>query len=706
MLLTLGMACHEDFHGVAFTVQALRMGNKLEDCEILVVDNAPNTAHGRATLDYLLSTGSKQIRYVPMPEVNSTTQTRERIFREATGEFVLVMDCHVLFPAGTMDHLARWVLENRESRDIISGPLLLNNGGYHTHFNDQWRGGMWGTWATAYVCPCKKTRFTTYQVGETMVCRDLRTSLYALHKCEHCGCLLDPRPWPGHEAALLARGCQPYGWNLPDAPFEIPGQGLGVFGCRREAWPGFNPNFRGFGGEEMYIHGKFRARGDRALCLPWLRWWHRFGRPEGMRYPNRIWDRVRNYVLGAQETGRPTDPIYDHFVSLDTFGESLQDHLIHVHSADADAVRKAKPEELERLHQGFGISEADWKFLMADPVAHVNPPATKPMAAVRFETGRPQPPEEAKSLDDVFSFLCGVKRDLDQHLPVIRSYAGRCGHVTEITKRRESTAALAAARPRVVVSYQREHDILLKRLYELVKAEQDAGRTPHTETFTIHWLDNADELNPIDDTDLLFIDSIQSADRLAGELAAHGPHVRKYLLLRGTGAHGERAEGATNENPALGLFHAIRPWLAANPAWYVAYHTDEEYGITILSCVPEERPAEPVHAWAPGYGPGTELKGLLAQLDIMPGPNCDCNAKARQMDLWGVAGCRLNYDVIVGWMREGAPRWRWQDKLAAAARAVATGIAFKLNPLDPYPGLVTEAIRRAEERQKNGIPPG
>ena len=33
-------------------------------------------------------------------------------------------------------------------------------------------------------------------------------------------------------------------------PFEIPMQGLGVFSCRTSAWLGFNPLFRGFGGEE------------------------------------------------------------------------------------------------------------------------------------------------------------------------------------------------------------------------------------------------------------------------------------------------------------------------------------------------------------------------------------------------------------------------------------------------------------------------
>ena len=55
----------------------------------------------------------------------------------------------------------------------------------------------------------------------------------------------------------------------PDAPpFEITMQGLGLFACRRDAWPGFHPEFRGFGGEEYYIHEKFRRNGAKVLCLP------------------------------------------------------------------------------------------------------------------------------------------------------------------------------------------------------------------------------------------------------------------------------------------------------------------------------------------------------------------------------------------------------------------------------------------------------
>ena len=41
----------------------------------------------------------------------------------------------------------------------------------------------------------------------------------------------------------------------------------GVFSCRKGAWPGFNPMFRGFGWEEGYIHEKVRRRAVPLLAL-------------------------------------------------------------------------------------------------------------------------------------------------------------------------------------------------------------------------------------------------------------------------------------------------------------------------------------------------------------------------------------------------------------------------------------------------------
>jgi hypothetical protein len=108
-------------------------------------------------------------------------------------------------------------------------------------------------------------------------------------------------------------GFDPRGADPGGEPFEIPMQGLGVFSCNREAWLGFNPQFRGFGCEEGYIHEKFRRAGARCLCLPWFRWSHRFGRPSGVSYPLNVEDRLRNYAIGHAELGLDLRPLAEHF---------------------------------------------------------------------------------------------------------------------------------------------------------------------------------------------------------------------------------------------------------------------------------------------------------------------------------------------------------------------------------------------------------
>lgn len=252
--LCIGMATYDDYDGVYFSVQAIRMYHPeiLDQIEILVVDNNP-TGPAAVRLKEL-ETLIPNYRYVPEQDTVGT-MIRDRIFQEANSDYVLVMDCHVFIVPGAIQKLLEYLDSCPNTSDFLQGPLLHDDfKTLLTHFSPQWQEGMWGTWGT------------------------------------------DPRG------------------ELADAePFDIPMQGLGVFACRRAAWPGFNPDFRGFGGEEGYIHEKVRQGGGRTLCLPFLRWVHRFHRPLGVPYPVNWESRIRNYIIGWEELGLATDSIRSHF---------------------------------------------------------------------------------------------------------------------------------------------------------------------------------------------------------------------------------------------------------------------------------------------------------------------------------------------------------------------------------------------------------
>jgi glycosyltransferase involved in cell wall biosynthesis len=247
--LTIGMATYNDFDGVYFTLQSLRLYHDLTDTELLVVDNF-GCEHTKRFVE-----GWAKGRYLLAKDVQGTAAPRDLVFREAQGEAVLCCDSHVLFSPDAIARLKAYYREHPDCRDLLQGPLVYDDlRTMSTHFDPVWREQMWGIWGT------------------------------------------DPR------------GGDPEG-----EPFEIWGQGLGVFSCRKAAWPGFNPAFRGFGGEEGYIHEKVRQRGGRALCLPWLRWGHRFGRPAGVPYKLTVEDKLWNYVIGHAELGLDPAPVLEHF---------------------------------------------------------------------------------------------------------------------------------------------------------------------------------------------------------------------------------------------------------------------------------------------------------------------------------------------------------------------------------------------------------
>lgn len=256
--LTIGMSTYDDFDGVYFTIQSIRLHHQeiLDRLSFIVIDNKPGTPVGAALQEF--GKNVKNYQYIPFSEFNSTA-VRDVFFREADTEYVMSLDSHVLIEAGAIKQLLDYLDNHPDSMDLIQGPLIYDSldGNYATGFFPKWQKGMYGYWET------------------------------------------DPR-----------------GANPNNEPFEITMQGLGLFACRKIAWPGFNPRFRGFGGEEGYIQEKFRRNGHRTLCLPALRWVHRFFRPAGTKYPMNWSDRIYNYHLGWKEIGWDTSSINDHFKDL------------------------------------------------------------------------------------------------------------------------------------------------------------------------------------------------------------------------------------------------------------------------------------------------------------------------------------------------------------------------------------------------------
>tara|TARA_B100002019_G_C21189601_1_gene558084 strand:- start:205 stop:1065 length:861 start_codon:yes stop_codon:yes gene_type:complete len=258
-LLTIGMATYDDFDGVYFSIQALRLYHEIcntDAVEIIVVDNNPDGEHGKAIQSF--AGWYKGLKYIPYKE-KASTANRGLIFENAAGKYCISMDCHVMFSPGAIENLLQYYHENKNCKDLVQGPMVYDNlTGLSTHFKPTWGGDMYGQWDKDD--------------------QGLRTG----------------------------------------KAFDIPMMGLGAFSCETKNWVGFNPHFKGFGGEEGYLHEKFRQNGGRSVCLPSFQWIHRFARPNGVKYPLILEDRIWNYFIGWLELKKDVnDPmikeIYDYF---------------------------------------------------------------------------------------------------------------------------------------------------------------------------------------------------------------------------------------------------------------------------------------------------------------------------------------------------------------------------------------------------------
>jgi glycosyltransferase involved in cell wall biosynthesis len=249
-LLTIGVATVNDYDGLYFTLQSIRLYHPetLPYIQFLVIDNGSSEETQAAIQELLDSIDDSAYIYY---DEKQSTFVKSLIFEHAKTEWVMVLDSHVMLAPASLSVFLRFI-ENHHCNDLFHGPLLDDSLSVcATSFKLEWSEGMYGVWD-----------------------------------------LLEP---------------------LPHEEFPIEAMGMGCFACRREAWPKLNPMLSGFGGEEWYVHELFHRRGNQVVCLPFLKWLHRFDRPNGVPYPLSWDDRIRNYMIIHGELEIDPRPMLQHF---------------------------------------------------------------------------------------------------------------------------------------------------------------------------------------------------------------------------------------------------------------------------------------------------------------------------------------------------------------------------------------------------------
>lgn len=336
--LTIGMAHYDDYHGAYFTIQDIRKElifhgryDLLKKINFVVIENNPTSLHAKKLKE--LKGHINNLKIIDFTERQSTSASRNKIIENATGTFVLVMDCHVMLcpTASTLEKLFTFMQYHPKTDDLFTGPLVHDNmAHFSTHFNDNWGAGMWGQWGTAWQCVCEDAHFAVRNENEKVAFFSLE-SQQKIDKCVSCSREFPKDiPWSGHEKVLSGQGYAKVGFNDFEAPIEIFSQGLGLFFTRKNSWLKFNEHCNGFGGEECYIHEKYRQNGRKCYLLPFLRWLHRFGRPDGVPYTLTLENKVRNYILEFLELGLDLSPVKKHFIdelkfNISSFNKILEE---------------------------------------------------------------------------------------------------------------------------------------------------------------------------------------------------------------------------------------------------------------------------------------------------------------------------------------------------------------------------------------------
>lgn len=492
---SVGMATFDDFDRTHMTIQALRMmhGEFIE--EIIVVDNHPKSKTSETLKNFCKS---NNLVYESYEDVIGTAAPRNRIFQLAKSDYVVCLDSHVIVDLDGFNALAKHYIADPNCPDLIQGPMLydlLNPQNASTHFNDEWGGGMLGRWST------------------------------------------DPRQ-------------EEYSW------FEIMAQGLGIFACRKDCWLGFNPLFRGFGGEEWYIHEKFRKAGRKAICLSDFKWWHSFMQAKriesGVPYPLSTKDKLRNYVIGFTE---------------------LQDE-----------------KRLLEAKQHFKVSDEEWPEWLAvgrgekEFVASHKPPVVASPVTVeackdpKKRCGQAKViPQANLSVEEWFKKSVTVKSEINEHVQKLSDLSRDQDVVVEFgTGNGISTAGLVYGKPKRLITVDLNEATQVHSMSQKIKEYGVDLSIVRGNTLEID----------IPECDVLFIDTTHTGEHVFKELERHGRKVRRRIAFHDTELYGHR--GADNKSP--GLLGGILGFLKANREWQVILHESRQYGFTVISRVPEDFP--------------------------------------------------------------------------------------------------------------------
>ena len=180
------------------------------------------------------------------------------------------------------------------------------------------------------------------------------------------------------------------------------------------------------------------------------------------------------------------------------------------------------------------------------------------------------------AIEDNYNYLIKSQpyksRFIIKHLPILREYAKKCEHITEFgVDAVNSTWALLSGKPKIMVSV----DPSDKKAPKIHKLALELAEKEGIDYKFIN--DYSTNIEKIDETDLLFIDSVHTYKCLSMELKLHSPQVKKYIIL-----HDMNMDELKRAVKDILNLSEIGGFFKDESDWDLIYRTQKNEGLWIL----------------------------------------------------------------------------------------------------------------------------
>lgn len=199
-------------------------------------------------------------------------------------------------------------------------------------------------------------------------------------------------------------------------------------------------------------------------------------------------------------------------------------------------------------------------------------------------------------IDAKYIEQCSNPSDLNEHLPTLARYGSECKHITNCVASPGTTSSYAFAH---ALKNKKESKIVHVHLEWSSVVDTFKTQCASENINVVSYEENSLDC-PMEDTDLLFIDTWHVYGYLKRELERWNSHVSKYIIMHDTTVDEwagetirlkwnprEQSEksGIPVHEITKGLWPAIREFLASHPEWKLRERYGNNNGLTILERV-------------------------------------------------------------------------------------------------------------------------